>query len=154
MKKRTVIQVLFTSAIFSLPMFAASANFCPQQITCNVTIIKDHNSANCPVLPGSWSISAVMTSGSIFNPGSYQFSFSQAQSFPSTSTSSNCTYITKSKDTTAEIALTISSPSWIATTTIANKWQNGIQVEKYCFHDGMWYDKINNASACPFVTRQ
>jgi hypothetical protein len=132
-------------ALISTTANAANSAYCPAAISCQVNA--SGSASTCSGMPDGWRVSVNASNGVQFLEGEYVFNFSAAQSYPNSA--SNCNYVTKSKDTTATLIVTLSNSNWQAAPG-DNKWQTSGQTT-YCYAPGLWYDKINDASACPFV---
>lgn len=133
----------------ALSAHATTPLYCPQSITCQINTKGTVDS--CNGIPEGWFVSGTMASTSAtFLPGQYSFNFSSAQSY--SNASSNCNYVTKSKDTTAELIAILSNENWVATQSVENQWQVG-NPETYCYAAGLWYDQINDSTACPFIQK-
>ncbi len=131
--------------------FSALGNtlYCPQKILCQVN--SQNNITSCSPLPSGWAVSATSTNGVKFKPGEYTMRFSAAQSYAS---SANCNYAVTSQDTNGAMVAVLSNNTWTAKPKSENNNQwKAAGYGYYCFAEGLWYDKINDASACPFVER-
>jgi hypothetical protein len=133
-------------ALITTTANATDSAYCPAAISCQVNA--SGLTHTCNGMPDGWRVTVNTSNGVQFLEGEYVFNFSAAQSYPNAA--SNCNYVTKSKDTTATLIVTLSNDSWKAAAPGLNQWKTSGQAT-YCYAPGLWYDKINDASACPFV---